>query len=477
MSVLACGLNTSGQVMKAGPGILCCPSPVAFPTAVTAASVAFSHILWRTDAGWQWTGYDSGGSQGSQARGVIKSSWKVCVCENRIAAINDDGSVLVWEKQWKTLHFQKRDPDSETLGKNLSQDIDSTNYKGKESTNIDTSMKFHLEQREYESTKRKDLENTSHDTVPYNHITETQTMNKRCKLETFTKKDEWQVSNLSCPATTKITFAKVAVEDNSLLAVDTAGVMYCGSVPVPLRMKMKEVAVGKEHCMALTAAGDVITWGSGMRGQLGIGELCQAERPIPVESLQGVPITTIACGAWHCTALSETGDLYVWGWNESGQLGYPYNCEGSQSLFLFFEHACQCPERNHLEGEQLQEENKDTEESQGVQAAVRSKGMHDKRVNPKRRKEVINVQASPVLLDFWTEDVNITNVQCGDRHTLYMLDDGSVWSAGMNRYGQLGLGHVRAVKEPCRVFRHGISDMCAGGWNSIFFTTSELPAS
>ncbi|MPC55735.1 RCC1 domain-containing protein 1 [Portunus trituberculatus] len=329
MSVLACGLNTSGQVMKAGPGILCCPSPVAFPSGVTAASIAFSHILWRTDAGWQWTGYDSGGSQGSRARGVIKSSWKVCVCENRIAAINDDGSVLVWENQWRTLHFQKRDTGSETLGK--------------------------------------------------------------------------------------------------------TGVMYCGSVPVPLRVKMKEVAVGKEHSMALTAAGDIITWGSGMRGQLGIGELCQAEMPVPVESLQGVPITTIACGAWHCTALSETGDLYVWGWNESGQLGYPYNCEGSQSLFLFFEHACQCPERKHVEGEPLQEENKGTEEGQGVQTEVRSKGMQDKRINPKRRKEVINVQASPVLLDFWTEDVNITNVRCGDRHTLYMLDDGSVWSAGMNR--------------------------------------------
>ena len=120
-------------------------------------------------------------------------------------------------------------------------------------------------------------------------------------------------------------------------------------------------------------------------------------------------------------ALSETGDLYVWGWNESGQLGYPYNCEGSQSLFLFFEHACQCPERKHLEGEHLQEENKDTEESQGVQTEVRS----NKKVNPKRRKEVINVQASPVLLHFWTEDVNITNVQCGDRHTLYMLGE---WS-------------------------------------------------
>lgn len=44
----------------------------------------------------------------------------------------------------------------------------------------------------------------------------------------------------------------------------TDGVMYWGNISVPLRMKMSDVAVGKEHCMALTAAGDVITWGNGM---------------------------------------------------------------------------------------------------------------------------------------------------------------------------------------------------------------------
>lgn len=36
------------------------------------------------------------------------------------------------------------------------------------------------------------------------------------------------------------------------------------------------------------------------RGQLGIGELCHSEKPVPVESLQGVSITKITCGAWHC---------------------------------------------------------------------------------------------------------------------------------------------------------------------------------
>lgn len=486
MSVLACGLNTSGQILEGGPGIVCCPSPVAFPSGITAASVAFSHILWRTDTGWQWTGHDI---EGSQARGHIKSSWKVCVCENRIAAINDDGSVLVWEKELKTLHFQKRDPRDETIGERLSQDNQSTNDKVKESTNVYNNSNYELEQTKYEDTKRKCVKNNCHDKVPYKLNEEQENMNKRLKLETFPEKQD--ISNNLYPEKRKIDFAKVAVEDNSLLALDTDGVMYCGCVPVPLRVKVKDVAVGKEHSMALTVTGDVVTWGSGMRGQLGIGELCQAEKPVPVESLQGVPITAITCGAWHCAALSGSGDLYMWGWNETGQLGFPYKCVGNQSLFNFFEHSCQCPKSDsskhssekHLEREPTQshqlhvEENRETEESHGKQREIKSEAIEDKRVNPERSQEVINVQASPLLLDFWTEDMNITNVQCGDRHTLYMLDDGSVWSAGMNRYGQLGLGHVHAMKEPCRVFQQGITGMYAGGWNSIFLTTEVHPAS
>lgn len=35
------------------------------------------------------------------------------------------------------------------------------------------------------------------------------------------------------------------------------------------------------------------------RGQLGNGELCQSEKPIPVESLQGIAISSIVCGGWH----------------------------------------------------------------------------------------------------------------------------------------------------------------------------------
>lgn len=159
---------------------------------------------------------------GSLSQHYRNAFLQICVCENRIAAINDDGSVLVWEKEWKTLHFQKTDPEDKTFGENLSEDCHSTNDKVKESTNVNISVKSDLEQTEYEGMKKKDVENSSHDKVPDKLNEKQENTNKRIKLETFAEKaDKCPVSDISCLEKTKINFSKVTVEDNSLLALDT----------------------------------------------------------------------------------------------------------------------------------------------------------------------------------------------------------------------------------------------------------------
>jgi len=41
-----------------------------------------------------------------------------------------------------------------------------------------------------------------------------------------------------------------------------------------------------------------------------------------VPSKQAPGLATIACGLWHTAAVSDSGDLYTWGWGRFGQLGY-----------------------------------------------------------------------------------------------------------------------------------------------------------
>ncbi|XP_057889229.1 RCC1 domain-containing protein 1 isoform X3 [Melospiza georgiana] len=58
-------------------------------------------------------------------------------------------------------------------------------------------------------------------------------------------------------------------------------------------------------------------------GQLGHGQLEAELQPRLVEALAGVPMRAVAAGGWHSASVSEAGDLYMWGWNESGQLALP----------------------------------------------------------------------------------------------------------------------------------------------------------
>ncbi|XP_037792319.1 RCC1 domain-containing protein 1-like isoform X2 [Penaeus monodon] len=280
-------------------------------------------------------------------------------------------------------------------------------------------------------------------------------------------------------ATSPTKLSSVYVEDNSLIALDEGGKLYSSGVPVPYGgCRISAVELGKEHCMALTTDGVVLTWGSGMRGQLGNGELCQIDRPEPVESLQGITISSIASGGWHCVALSTSGDAYTWGWNESGQLGFPAKADQEASVLGTFSHSCQCPKPVHKTDTVQDDTNvreiraKEPSNDDQLASPEGTGGCRtDPRINGARTKDVVNVQTSPRLLDFWNEDMAIIDVKCGDRHTLYQLEDGSVWSTGMNKYGQLGLGDTAERNEPCLVPVKGVRTMFAGGWISVFVTT------
>uniref|UniRef100_A0A3Q0KHT7 Regulator of chromosome condensation-related n=1 Tax=Schistosoma mansoni TaxID=6183 RepID=A0A3Q0KHT7_SCHMA len=60
----------------------------------------------------------------------------------------------------------------------------------------------------------------------------------------------------------------------------------------------------------------------GSRGQLGLGDLTDRTELTMIEALQILTVTQIAAGNWHSVCLTDTGDVYTWGWNEHGQLGH-----------------------------------------------------------------------------------------------------------------------------------------------------------
>ncbi|HPW56369.1 MAG: SUMF1/EgtB/PvdO family nonheme iron enzyme [Thermoanaerobaculaceae bacterium] len=210
------------------------------------------------------------------------------------------------------------------------------------------------------------------------------------------------------------------------------------------------VAAGYWHSLALSSTGEVWSWGSNMRGQLGSGSTASRTAPAKV---QGLPqIAAVVAGEQHTLALSTTGKIWAWGYNNSGQVG-----NGTRATQL-----------TPVELAGLS----------GVKA-IGAGANHSLAVTEDGSLYVWGSNANRQLGDGGTNDrfapfklttlSGVTRADGGWGHTLALKNDGSVWSWGSNGYGQLGVGAAVSVSSlPVKVT--GVSNVegiVAGSWYSI----------
>ncbi|CAG2112099.1 unnamed protein product [Medioppia subpectinata] len=183
------------------------------------------------------------------------------------------------------------------------------------------------------------------------------------------------------------------------------------------------VSCGQEHVLALTDTGRVLSYGRGSRGQLGHGDVedvvgggGDGREPVGarlVDALDGVKIKAVAAGGWHSMALSTTGDVYVWGWNESGQLGYP--------------------------------------------------------------RETIAMKALPLPLEISDDDC-FASISAGSRHSMAVSENGILFGWGWNKWGQLGLDpKLYVVCDTPQVIPvdEKVKTICCKFWSSLIETERE----
>ncbi|XP_050409912.1 secretion-regulating guanine nucleotide exchange factor [Patella vulgata] len=144
-------------------------------------------------------------------------------------------------------------------------------------------------------------------------------------------------------------------------------------------VKIKNVTAGLRHCMVLTEQGCVFTWGHGKKGQLGYllpdkSAPKSVQQPTKVELPE--PIIKIFCGSYYSGAVSEQGNLYLWGCNKYGQLAHDVTILTSSSL--------------------------------------------------------------PIQISSHIFKTGIKQITSGWTHILVLTDDGNVYSWGRGDYGQLG---------------------------------------
>ncbi|KAI3987626.1 hypothetical protein MKX01_007092 [Papaver californicum] len=97
---------------------------------------------------------------------------------------------------------------------------------------------------------------------------------------------------------------------------------------------VSSIACGPWHTAVVTSAGQLFTFGDGTFGVLGHGDRKSVSKPREVESLKGLRTVRAACGVWHTAAVVEvmvgsssssncsSGKLFTWGDGDKARLGH-----------------------------------------------------------------------------------------------------------------------------------------------------------
>ena len=171
--------------------------------------------------------------------------------------------------------------------------------------------------------------------------------------------------------------------------------LLSNSEPLTEALENSMIATGNNFVAVLKTDGSVWTWGNNNYGQLGNGEIKNAStyQPTRVLGVNGEGylnnIKQISAGSYGVIALTNDGKVVAWGANNYGQLANTTTSNSGVPVYV------------QKQVEVTDEENNSTSEYRDLD--------------------------------------NIKQVSCGTLHNLALANDGTVWSWGLNNYGQLGI--------------------------------------
>ena len=278
-----------------------------------------------------------------------------------------------------------------------------------------------------------------------------------------------------------VNWDSVACGDSHTLAINSNGELYAwgnnedgqlgiGSYTTQLSphpvilvgdtiMRIKELACGYAHTVAIDFNGWLLAWGDNEFGQLGIGDYTTQPRYKRVGTATNW--SSVACGESHTVAIKSNGELWAWGYNTYGQLGLGEGV-GSQSTpqqvgidTNWVSVACGQYQTLAINANgELWAWGSNAYGKLGIGTATM-------RYNTPQRVGT---------------DTNWDSVACGEDHTLAINANGELWAWGWNDYGQLGLGHTTTKYTPQRVgtATNWVSVACGGNHTMAINSNREI---
>ncbi|QCD77986.1 hypothetical protein DEO72_LG1g1615 [Vigna unguiculata] len=213
-------------------------------------------------------------------------------------------------------------------------------------------------------------------------------------------------------------------------------------------ISISSIACGEWHTAIVSSCGRLFTYGDGTFGVLGHGDLRSYSSPKEVESLSGLRVRSVACGSWHTSAIVEvmfdrfrynsaSGKLFTWGDGDEGRLGHSDN--GSKLVPTC---VTQLVDYDFVQvscGRMLTV----ALTNMGKVFAMGS-AKYGQLGNPHAKDKAVMVEGQ-----LKQEFVKV--ISTGSYHVAVLTSAGSVYTWGRGENGQLGLGDTEDRYTPCFV--------------------------
>jgi len=267
--------------------------------------------------------------------------------------------------------------------------------------------------------------------------------------------------------------------------------------------KIKDIAAGTVHNIALTDDGKIFSWGSAQGGQLGLSEKYLSQKnlknfcistPTLVSIYSNIgeqtKITKISCGEAHTIVLNSKKEVYSWGFGSNGQLGLGF-CEDSFEIGtglsksrIFTPKKIQTLQNKKISDIQCGKTFSMFIDSSG---GLYSCGVNDlyqlgiPELPPQDHIKNFDAKCNdfiiPTRLEYFL-GMKVEKISCGEGHCVAIIKDQLsngklIWSWGNNRYGQLGLGDKSNISLPKPITflfeytKNKFESVSCGGFHSL----------
>ena len=218
--------------------------------------------------------------------------------------------------------------------------------------------------------------------------------------------------------------------------------------------RIKKVACGDYHTLALTDQGVLFSWGGSLWDKT--GSKGKGIHRFDFKDFNGEQIIDIACGDFHSIALNAAGQVFSWGGGgqnkNKGQLGHSNKKDLSKpELIQFFKQkraaliACGDYHTMIL--------TKDEELYAFGEGNFGQLGTGSKEDSATPKKVVLNFQVG--LEDYFgsglKSQTKVQQLALGGKHSLILTNKGHIYACGYCSQGQLGLGATENKYEPILV--------------------------